>query len=351
MQGEYETANASHIEFVTDPFPETTDGERRLSDAMDSITAVVATLRERARPNQTVWVPATDLVSQGVTAARPEVQVQADANPSSNPQVTGAIRLDRLQHFFESFATQTSRVRTMFGANLGAGSAMIDTAAATYKRSTGKNASPQLKGLLNVIRNYVIDSRRVHAYPKAMAKILMRTDFATAFKLLPEARTISRKLWVKIVAEASNEQNLDRPMLVIAPRGLNETVDQYKARAKDHLTLRKWLHDIHGGTDTMTSANYPRQDTRADMESMGSLGSRTETVTATSKKGKQITYAAPIMEIRTLMRPLPLNFLKPFALDVFGNIRRLNQSRTAPAMRTTHLDVVNPPAVAAVAVA
>jgi hypothetical protein len=107
------------------------------------------------------------------------------------------------------------------------------------------------------------------------------------------------------------------------PRGLYKGAGPngaiYDRKICGKLTIGQWLTGIATGEDKLTKMNWSDSKTKDEMESMGSLGNKVETVGA---PGQQ--QAAPIFELRRIRQNLTPETTLRMALDTFDFIRRLN---------------------------
>ena len=332
LQGE-ENANstASHIEFVTNPFPETAPGRAALQVTMTSIRNMMNRLAGAGPANQ--YVPVNQLNGPGVVGIdQPNIEIANRPNPTGRMQVTAAIRLDRIHDFFTDLGTPTppasppavGAAKALFRpgkqARYAQFSQNVNAAAARYQAVRGAPPSDSFKGVLALVGQYVYQSRHTYEYPKAMAFFLMRTDLATAYAQTPESGALTRDFWVELAAIAGGENNLDR--ILLKPDG------GWFARKLGHLTVRQWLEGIHGGTDLLTRNTYPVRLSRASLHSMGSLGNQMEPVGPAAAP-----VNAPIMEIRTLQTDRNVNEWEPMSLDIFDNLVAINQGGAYPGLQ------------------
>ncbi len=332
LQGE-ENANstASHIEFVTTPFPETAAGRAALQTTMTSIRNMMNRLNGAGPVNQHVAV--NQLVGPGVIGLdRPNIEIMNRLNPLGRMQVTAAIRLDRIHSLFTDLGSQVPALappaaapaKALFTGGRRARYAQFtqnaNAAIARYQNVMGVQPSDELKGVLTLVGHYIRQSRQTYDYPKAMAFFLMRSDLATAYAQIPEAAFLTRAFWVELAALAGAENNLER--LMLKPDG------GWLARKRGHLTVRRWLEGIHGGVDLLTRNTYPVHGTRPSLHSMGSLGNQTEPVGAPAAP-----VNAPIMEIRTVQTDRPVNEWEAMSLDIFDNLVAINQGGAFPVLQ------------------
>jgi hypothetical protein len=294
---------------------------------------VMARLRQAVPLTQ--YATAQQLAGAGVTAVNaPMAQIENVANPQANPQVTGAIRLDRIHDYLSTFGAQPGVARALLAPGRGPSianlAARVQTAVNRFVAQMHVQPSQELKGILSLVGNYLEGARGAAHLPyvKSLAQILLRTDFATTFNMVPEGpnqnNTMNLALWLECARRAGGVPigHLDDVLLA----GQNPLLG--------HLTIRQWLTGIYNGQDLLTRANYPVGAYQHELESMGSLGNRTENVTEDAahfwQNGRVI--AAPIMELRTLQRNLPIAQWEEAALDLFDNIRAINQRRAYPGV-------------------
>jgi hypothetical protein len=333
LQGEDAGGGAtSSIEFVTNPFPETKAGRSQLKQTLRDMKRVMTRLSQAGPVDQ--YVAAQNLAGAGVTTVNlPNAEVENRANPMANPQVTAAIRLDRVHDYVNTFGNQPGVARFVFAPGRTLAMAALDTrvqnACNYFQQQTGAAPSQELKGLLQLVGDYLKGASHSSGYPykKALAQMLLRTDFATTFDMAPEGprrnNTMTLNVWLHTAKRAGGAAHL------------NDVLLEGEDPAAGHLTIRQWLTGIYNGQDLLTRNTYPVVPFRGELESMGSLGAHTENVVEEPAHFWQQggTIAAPVMEIRTLQRNLPVELWEALALDVFDNIRAMNQKRAYAGLR------------------
>jgi hypothetical protein len=182
-----------------------------------------------------------------------------------------------------------------------------------------------LKGLLSLIAVYVTMAEQYVNYPKAIAPLMARTDFATMFRLLPPQQQAilmknNQALWLELVQDALPGKVLTAQFFPPLPAGQPArpfTLD---------LTRQDWLRGIAAGTDLLTEKGYleraqqafraapwsrgawqtlrARQKESTELQGLGGLGAKTETVgggRSVPLVGKERQVQAPIIELRSLL--------------------------------------------------
>ena len=333
LQGEDANGGAgSSVEFVTNAFPESKAGRNQVKQTLRAMKRVMARLSQAVPEDQ--YASANQLTGAGVTAVNaPQAEIQNIRNPTANPQVTGAIRLDRIHDYVSTFGAQPGEARALMAPGRTASmtnlTARVQTAALYFNAQVHVQPSQELKGVLSLVGNYLEGARGANTLPyvKSLAQMLLRTDFGTTFNMVPEGptrnNTMTLAVWLECARLAGGTGNLDDVLL----SGQNPLAG--------HLTIRQWLTGLYNGQDLLTRNTYPVAAYRNELESMGSMGPHTENVTEEPahfwQRGR--TIAAPVIEIRTLQRGVPVDEWEEVALDLFDNIRRINQKRAYPGLK------------------
>jgi hypothetical protein len=188
-----------------------------------------------------------------------------------------------------------------------------------------------LRGILALIYSYLKLGAVGGSYPKVIAPLMARTDFARLFMMLPTPQKLlfrerGRRLWLEIVQETV-QMPLDAPIL--AP-STAFTID---------LTRELWIDQMAMGADLLTEVGYkaladsqlpphPTPDEVGDylfkqqqaewLESMGSYGSKTE------KSGQA---DAAIMELRAMPNYIDYRELKTIAVNLAKYVANVNRGK------------------------
>jgi hypothetical protein len=273
-------------------------------------------------------------------------------------QVTAAIRLDSIAFLMYNMAApegedpaMTDRLlhtRAALGAGIQGGAqsesptAMAPFAAEDavrrFKQETAINGiwntyyrerkdgmsfgSDELKGLLALIVQYMRTAAiPLGGYPKTIAPLMARTDFAQIFSMVPESIYFKRDPdhFVELAYMAVGPQYAMRDALFTG--GIyhgNPRLSGQRDVLKD-LSRRTWLTDMAQGVDRLTAAHFNEDGSQQPhLESLGSYGDKVETV---GRGGTQLD--APIFEIRS-MGSIPMGMWYPRVMDVFLFLASLN---------------------------
>jgi hypothetical protein len=358
--------NKSDIEFVTAPFDETPAGLQALKVTLDEIRDLAEGMVGMREANDTQgslnW---HDEMTQAGLRPRPKVHLSSGDRPLKvKMQSTFGLRLDQVMGFMATFGDaqpgeskskkrkradarelMTHRVigvpmQTAAGVNMGLAASeanrAVDWFIARHKpQGPNHDASvarfgntDALKGLVAMITLYLKLGDQIGAsasYPKAIAALMARTDFAQMFRMLPDLQKITFRnddaLWYELIQNAANVP-LNQPVLNGAPW-------------LQHLTVDLWLQHIPLGTDLLTQQGYqllaaalqPQLDdgefgeAMADsemLESMGSMGSKTE--------GEGDTQAA-IFELRAIPDYFPHTEIPRISKALAKYITGLNKGK------------------------
>jgi hypothetical protein len=370
--------HTSDMEIVTDAFPETAEGGRRLDAAMRRITLLCDALKRLNRQGHRV-VASNELNEFGAPVANRYLtkKNQADLDFQqlrAKPQVTAGIRLRYLDRVFSDMerrsvagmgAAPRPEARKVvgggydpFGGMAGipainhirtAVNAAINAKDADYQLyEAGNLGSGQLRGLMAMLVSYLVEGKKgVQGYAKTIANpIMARTDFAGLYQQLPLEerryfrRTRAQNTWVNLVLDAAEQAyNLIVPPVGMAPPanvGANQPVyegrlfnsyamygatndPRYQTDVLPELTPRRWLEGIaFGRIDFLTAAAYPNRNKSAELESLGGYGAKLD------KSAGSAVGNAGIFEFRGL-EERPYWEWYSFAMSFFRYIRALNR--------------------------
>jgi hypothetical protein len=317
----------SDIEFVTVPFEEDAGGLRQLKDTLDAIEADAADLCAMRYADEFAgsYNMFEELVAAGLSPPTGILLSGGDRPLTVKMQATFGLRLDRVLELMSSLgaaqpgesarkAAQRAEGRDFMSRHAGGlampqGAGMQEVGAAAARATAGVRAFKQahahgtpnydpavdrlkntkaLEGLLSMIGLYLGLGDKISAgasYPKAIAAIMARTDFAAMFTLLPQDQKIlltkgDNLYWFELVGMANPGLNLSAQLFKGAP-WLQE------------LYRDDWLENIPKGTDIVGQSGYQQLAnamlptagiaTTGTMlgeshllESMGSMGEKTE---------------------------------------------------------------------------
>ncbi|MCG8477285.1 MAG: hypothetical protein MI784_17605, partial [Cytophagales bacterium] len=185
----------------------------------------------------------------------------------------------------------------------------------------GLQVSEAFKGFLSLAVIYLIEGYRGSpTYPKSMAVLLARTDFARMFSLLPENE---RRLLAK--NDAASWLAVVRSMVPECLKDFSQPFFKngvYIARPEIHrhilrgLSLEQWLKEMTKGRDLLTERHFPNRLRAYELESMGAMGDRTDTV---------LGEPAPIFEFRAGKKLMNAMEAMTYAVETFKTVYAVNR--------------------------
>jgi hypothetical protein len=362
----------SNIEFVTSAFPETREGAQALANTMHTIVMLAEQITATAAKVQqsTGFIEVEELARFGTPT--PGLLLIPALKFGGALQVTAAIRLDSIAFLMYNMAApegedpsrtaSMTHTRSALGTGIQGGArsqsptAMAPFAAGAavrrfkdttaidtiwnlyYKARKGgiSFGSDELKSLLAVIVQYMrTAATRLPGYPKTIAPLMARTDFARIFSMVPESAYFKRDPddFIRLVHMAVGTQySMDDAMFTGGIyHGKSRLATQKNVLEK--LSRRTWLADMTRGVDRLTAAHF-NEDGREQphLESLGSYGDKVETVGSGESQ-----LDAPLFEIRS-MGEVPLGMWYPRVMDVFLFLASLNSPQPNEYKDTIHDD-------------
>lgn len=353
MQADELAGGGSDIEFVTSPFDEY--DVVQANQTMAAIVAICQHLHNNMTGGQ--FFTRTDSMGALGSVKKGDSFIEFRNYITGKPQTTIGLRLDQVFALMEDIglaqggeaAVDTARRRPgreklmsqpIAGAmnapgpaitRVGAATTEVVTALAAYRALPGKGhlaawvPSDEIKGFLALIFTYMrAASTPLPQYAKAIAPIMARTDFAQMFRMLPlpEQQELQGNAGANIVDilhefPSLNALNMTQPLFAAVYTG-DPTKNQQMLAA---LTRENWLIGITQGTDQLTKQNFPSasKSVRAEMESMGALGTKTEGVGLANT-------AAPIFELRGMAGSVPYAHWPALVQLVMQYVRRKNMN-------------------------
>lgn len=356
----------SNMEFVTEAFPETEEGVKKLGRALDRITGIVNQLSNQQ--NNEISSDALNKFGDSIknTFMKPTANLL-----TGKPQVTAGIKLNALDKFFSDVefqdiggnaANANNNARIMFGGQLAAGGfggretnitqagvkPVSQARAAVNEALKEMNLEgslvidgPELRALVTQLVIYLVNGLLgVPGYGKTIAgEFMNRTDFAKVYKLLPQTQldffNKNQEMFVEVVYRAADKaakmagysnMKINAPVfeggLYNDPGMFGQDLNHnHKKNLLPQLTRYQWLIGIVKGEDLLTAVNYPgNKEQKKEIESLGSYGSKVDEL---SQNPLVRTTPAPLVEFRGL-KPLYANLITPFALDMFRYVHTIN---------------------------
>lgn len=311
---EAQTALGAEIEFVVPHIEE--DQRAQMDTALRNLEDLARRLNGYRTRNAFTLNQASGRATESNVEVQPKIK-QAGIL-AANPQVTGGIRLDRIQRLFAELGVtagahhQARHDLASTGGGPGLGLAATAVANLTVN---GLPASAKCKGLVAMLVTYLKMGRRQVAvginqptlnYGKASLTLLARTDYHGMFLLLPGAEQLHLSLhpdeFEDMVLTAAG--NLD-PAANVIERGIHGV--------PVNITRTAWLQGIAGGADIL------KEVTDARLFGFGSLDANTDGV------GPALAESGAVLEFRTMGRDVPWTRWRPMGMRIFDYLVALNQ--------------------------
>ncbi len=378
-----EGANDRHLEFVTTGhgFPETSSGRSKLQTAMKDMVKTADLIRakgQRAAPKinnnglRMGAVTTGDISGKSTTPAT--IIMSLGGSMSAAPQATAGIRLDQIATMMETSLgtgptgetggqkTQRSPGRGYLASGSPTDAAImgpapghartaiqnfIATHTGTAAATPGGFGSNSLVSLLALLHVYLtIAAKPLQNYPKVIAPLLARTSFVGMYNQLPDTEKAyfaqDRTRFVQLALEAANMPSTEAQSVFTqgftTVTGVNAGADTTKFNQRLQTLARGyWLEQIVAGNDALTKTGFTNIQLSEYLESMGSLGTRTESVGKKRKGGLNTKTQAPILEMRRMTKGLDQSDWVGFALDVFDYVKGVNDLKN-PTFGTANMD-------------
>jgi hypothetical protein len=190
--------------------------------------------------------------------------------------------------------------------------------------------SPQLIGLVSLLRTYLVSAAGTLAYAKTLAPLMARTNFGEIFRHL-DAKEIDffRKypdIWVDMVMSACGMSGAEDEPLFSGTSALDR--EDFEKLAAG-LSRRDWLIAMTQGRDLLTDKNFPDKQVGHLLFGLGGLREKTDVVGKKRSGNKSTLTNAPIFEFRRMQ-----------GRKNFGYIKGINdlQHSTFSGARTEALD-------------
>ncbi len=351
LQADEKDNDHGDLEFVTKPFDESPQGFADLKSTLEMMRSLmnhIAGLPMRNKTGSYIWpdehgLTSTLLLSLGDNPIKLKPQVTGRNRPRQDQQRHGEHGRRPGESPVESGKRAAGRggllaANTLMAKILGAAPGMARAAIQHYlpARILTWNAvkddfqnTNALEGLVAMAVAYVKAGVCVPfaSYPKALAPLMSRTDFATLFNTLPGPqqavlRSDARVFSGLVIAAANSNVGLSNKDAVV-----NDTMPivQHFGDVKE-LTIGRWLNGIPAGVDYMTVSGFQRMlledmnsgaltkaqlDKSEGMEGFGALGSKTDSGNA-------------IVEFRGIPKMLTHMEIEEFALNFHKYIQNLN---------------------------
>jgi Domain of unknown function (DUF4157) len=365
-------AGTSELEIVTDAFEEDKTGAKAMKNTMSIIMRLgekFDDLRKQGNAGyDSIAVLAGNLTGFG-TVPEPERHLLALGNNASvSPQVTGAIRLDKLSKVMEDFSSPPDegpsspdegpresldlrRLRAQGRELTGGGHSQLGKGVALAAKGISQfqaahhldEPSSELKSLLGLVLSYLLmGSKPIDAYPKTIAPLLSRTPMHVLFGMLPlvEQKLLRGGGLSKLVGMALPGLKLGQPVfqfgVYTGARYADKRKDAHAAHGRDiqqmmnRLTRRLWLLSIPI-KDLLTpeafKAAFPDPEGAEAAAELESLGSWQEPGMVGAKKPKK-RIPAGIFELRTLSK-IPFGMIPALADAFYVYVVAVNQQKDA----------------------
>jgi hypothetical protein len=345
MEADENTGWGSTIEFVVDPPVE--EGRRdQLVAIMKKMTEVAAALTT-ANEAKNVGAPTLKLSEiVGTDVSDTNVVVSPRKNVQANPQVTGGIAFDKVIDLMSEMGStgKTNHLGKQDKEAAGELDTVSTSAVDMAKRAKQakppfglKTKSKELEGLGALLASYIrFGAAGAGKPPLNYAKLisgalLLRTDFGSVFKQLPDEE---RKLlalvpkvfvqWVMQVAEVTSS-----PDVAVFERGVyannaprkGEGADTTLSDAEEiKITRRAWLTEITTGVDKLSSKQFPQY--KANLEGLGGIGNKFDEVGPEVGSGGE--RSGVVMEFRRMRGNVDHGKWNNLALGIFDYLSGVN---------------------------
>ncbi|MCG8475992.1 MAG: hypothetical protein MI784_11040 [Cytophagales bacterium] len=339
----------SYLELVTIPFEETPEGFRQLKEAARemeaffnyALRAPCCTVRDR----KVVFCREFSAFGE---VKRPEACLVFPINypdPMLTPQATAGIRLNMLRKLLNDIAApldtekkalskRKEKGRRYLLGNQQTGDYQIGNPALVrdiikiteaviraFQRQWGKQFSEIFRSFFLLVVLYVTRAHWGSAtFPKSFTAILARTDFSRMFSLLPEAEknylaANDAAVWLGMVKAAmpAVQADLSRPLFTC---GVYMNWPEIHRHILKDLSKEQWLKEMTRGRDLLTERHFPNRMRAYELESLGAMGDKTDTV---------LGEPAPIIEFRGGKKLMDAAEAMSYAEHTFKTIYALNR--------------------------
>lgn len=276
--------------------------------------------------------------------AHDEVEIQPAAKSNAgramdvSPQATGGIKFE---HMFDMLKDVAERKDGTTDFNSGVGQGRADNMTKSVL-AANIDGSPQLKGLLAFIYNYMTMNKSLGPnmntykyaadYAKVNTQFLLRTDFATMFGLLPHEE---RQKYAKVgTANPDTFVNLVKTVMPgidmngqVFERGIKNTANQTIKYFP--LTRKQWIQGIAEGEDKLSGASqYAKQQGYAgELESMGNINDKAGKLDQVGRESSTAKTGI-IMEFRSKTDQIKAADIPAYIRTTFNYIQTLNARKT-----------------------
>ncbi|BDD11366.1 hypothetical protein FUAX_37980 [Fulvitalea axinellae] len=335
-------------EFVTEPFPETPDGHKRLKKAFAKIQELVRLLHSQAQANPQMLVPGIKIENFGDLRS-PSTIFDAVKTPDFHPQANAGVRLENIPELLRRSGTRPAvgpsakRLTRIQSVNTIPARAEMDSMKSAPARANmalekfGEDypglpenwiPSSALRGLVAYIINYLeCPVINYLSYPKSYFPVMARTDFAGMYALLSasERSFFSAssglhflEIFKRVEFGVDSGGPLDFSLPVFA-KGIRRGQQKAKVRDLDCLDRATWIREITQGVDLLTRRHYPGpEEQKEQLDTIGSWDNSMDQIGFDKSP-------APILELRRLQFSEDIEELPRIAEDVFLMIWQLNR--------------------------
>ncbi|MDP9091930.1 MAG: DUF4157 domain-containing protein [Actinomycetota bacterium] len=345
MEADENTTWGSTIEFVVDP-PVEEGNREQLVAIMKKMTEVAAALTS-ANESKNVAAPTVQLSEiPGAGVSDANVLVSPRKSVQANPQVTGGIAFDKVIDLMTEMGSSGKTNHLGKKDKEAAGELDTVSTSAGDMARRAKEARPpfglrtkskQLEGLGALLASYVrFGAAGPGKPPLNYAKLisgalLLRTDFGSVFKKLPDDEksllALAPKVFVQWVLQVAGvTTGADVPVFERgvyaknAPRK-GEGADTTLSDAEEvTITRRAWLTEITAGIDKLSSKQFPQY--KANLEGLGGIGNKFDAVGPEVSSGGG--RSGVVMEFRRMRGNVEHEKWNLLALGIFDYLSGVN---------------------------
>ncbi|BDD05308.1 hypothetical protein AUTU_27910 [Aureibacter tunicatorum] len=336
----------SDLEIATKAFEENEDGFRELKHTAKLLNEFFSSLE----PFDEAHLPVEKFSGVGTITGQ-STQIVVSGPPHIKPQVTMGMTFGSVISLFEDLGTQQEgeekqlkirrergrrqlahqsehsvRSGQRFDIAMQYAEEMIEQASLEFDTCEINffKSRESLYAVTMILLNYLLKGKYgLLTYPKAIASLISRTDFATVINMLhpddlEELRDDHGKLWLRYWSQLEKMLNMKLSEPVFEGGiylKMDNVADKHMLNC---LTREKWLMGMLNGTDYLTTKHFPNPQVAEELESLGEWGSKTDA-------HPEFHSGVPIFELRSAQVLQDHYSIPPFMQEAFSYIYSLNK--------------------------